>query len=308
VPESTQLDPPQVFLSFSGADRPHARRLSDALGAQGITTFLDQQNIFGTDIVLAINDALTESDYFVLLWSKRCQDHSWVAAEWAAALHRELDRRRSFLFVVRLDDHDLPPLLAPRQFLDARDFDWSATASSLISFWDRDRAVGQTVLPSPRRQGEPVPHSRGGLSHGGEGAEHGVYVRNQDLGVAHLATVPASVTGEELYRLIHRELALEGEVTALSGAVGLRFRYTLVRGGRPVEDDPDARLDTVDGEVIDLRVQVIPFGPDGSSSIFSYLGDDPAGALTPEMIRELTYRAFHHLTPRRTRHSGAVRE
>jgi hypothetical protein len=88
---------PQVFLSFAGNDREKAKRLHDDLVDRGMDTFVDERNVaIGDNFVLAINQRITQSDYFVLLWSQYSVDRPWVEAEWSSAFARELRERRSF--------------------------------------------------------------------------------------------------------------------------------------------------------------------------------------------------------------------
>jgi len=138
---------PRVFLSFAGRDRMTAHRLCQDLRVCGLDSFVDEQSIApGENFVLAINQALTQSDYYVLLWSHACVDRPWVNEEWSAAFVRELREQRSFLFIVRLDTTPLPPLLASRQYYDAF-ANWDKMVNGLAAAWHRDRAVGEPVLP-----------------------------------------------------------------------------------------------------------------------------------------------------------------
>ncbi len=154
----------------------------------------------GGNLVLDINRALTQSDYFVLLWSRASRDRPWVDAEWSAAFARELQERRSFLFIVRLDKTPLPPLLAPRQYVDAFDNNWGELVGELAAIWHRDRAVGEPVLPAP--------HSA--AKNDGEGKRPIIvlYIRNRALSVAHVIAVPKESKGQELESLVRKHSAL----------------------------------------------------------------------------------------------------
>lgn len=274
-----------VFLSYAGPDREKADRLRRDLDKHGIGAPLFEP---GKDLVQAINRALTQSDYFVLLWSKNADGRPWVEAEWSAAFVRQLREQRSFLFIVRLDMTRLPALLAPRHYLDAFDDNWTEMVNELVAAWRQDRGVGVPVLPAP----------------GPELAVHGaahdptieLYVRNKQLSVAHVIAVPENSTGQQLERQVHKDLALPHDETKFNGRVGPRFCYQLKHAERqiPVDNTPLADLGIKDRSNIDLEVQVQWVGPTGPSSTVTYRGgpsSDPALALKQSP-------AFAHLIPR----------
>lgn len=147
---------PKVFLSFAGNDRAMAKRLADDLEMYGVEAFYDARDIaLGGNLVLSINRAMAESHYYVLLWSGNCVDRPWVDEEWAAAYVREISEERSFLFIVRLDETPLPPLLAVRRYLDGV-HDWPSVARDLAGTWLDDLDTGAPVFrpPDPKPQTE----------------------------------------------------------------------------------------------------------------------------------------------------------
>ncbi|WP_020670260.1 toll/interleukin-1 receptor domain-containing protein [Amycolatopsis nigrescens] len=292
MPYPARFTRSKVFVSFAGDDRPMAERLGKELDERGIEAFIDVQHILpGENLVLAIDKAIDESDYFVLLWSRHTVDRPWVDLEWTTALARDLDRRRSFLFVVRLDSTPLPPILGMRRYLDAFG-SWEAVADELAATWHRDREVGMPVLPALREvdvfDGEPTIV---------------LYVRNLDLSVAHVVAMPSSVTGAELKDEVRKALALPDRVPALDGKVGLNFHYRFSIDGETIPDQSSA-LRITDGSMIDLEVTMSSWGPKGSNGDVTYrrkaLGserDEPA-KLHPDMPHVLINSAFEHLEPR----------
>ncbi|MDQ2881916.1 MAG: TIR domain-containing protein [Actinomycetota bacterium] len=282
------MRPPRVFLSFAGPDRATAERFREDLRQRDIEAFVFQQ---GKNLVLDINQALAQSDYFVLLWSQAAVDRRWVDAEWSAAFARELAQRRSFLFIVRLDMAPLPPLLAPRHYLDAVDSDWGELVNELVASWRGDRAVGEPVLPAPCSTGTT----------NGEGGRRSIVlrVRNRALSVAHVIAVPEESTGQQLERLVRVALALPDVEKKFGGAVGMRFYYQLHGAGGQISGDGAtlAELRIADGDTIDLVVQVESFGPSGSTSAVTYR-QGSATRLSPATTRSLVNSAFNHLIPR----------
>lgn len=273
-----------VFLSYAGPDREQADRLRRDLDKHGIGAPLFE---LGKDLVQGINRALTQSDYFVLLWSKNADGRPWVEAEWSAAFVRQLQEQRSFLFIVRLDMTPLPALLAPRHYLDAFDDNWTEMVNDLVAAWREDRGVGVPVLPAPGT--ELAPHGAA------QDPTIELYVRNKELSVAHVIAVPENSTGQQLERQVHKDLALPDDETRFNGAVGARFRYQLKHAERqiPADDTPLAELGIKDGSTIDLEVQVEWVGPSGPSPTVTYRGDPSSGSAP--VLKQ--FSVFAHLIP-----------
>jgi hypothetical protein len=262
-----------------------AEKLGRELGEHGFDAFVDERSIAaGENIILAIGDAVAQADYFVLLWSQHSLDRPWLDLEWTGALTRELDERRSFLFIVKLDETPLPSLLAPRKYLDA--FGHSdRVAKELAATWLRHKKLGLTVLPAPCLVDT---YKRPAIV---------LYVRNRALSVAHVVVVPADANGSELHVLVRTALALPHEQSSFGGTVGMRFRYRLMVDGVPVADRPPAELRIAEYSTLDLTVEVEQFGPDGSTgrSVFrNGEAQEYSDALTHTLIRS----AFGHLIPR----------
>lgn len=282
----SEVRPPRVFLSFAGNDRATAERLRQDLRERDIEV---PDFPPGGNLVLEINRALAQSDYFVLLWSQAAVDRQWVDVEWSAAFARELRERRSFLFIVRLDRTPLPALLAARHYLDAVDNNWNDFVSKLAAIWAQDRAVGVPLLPAPY----PVSTENGG----NERRSIVLRVRNRALSVAHIITVPEDSTGRQLANLVRIELALPDVEERFGGTVGMRFYYQLKNFFGPIHDDDGlSKLHIADGDTIDLEVQVESFGPDGSSPVIIYRESVPT-SLSPATTRSLINSAFGHLIP-----------
>lgn len=276
----SHVDQPRVFISFAGTDRPMAERLGEELAQRGIEPFVDVVGIVaGDNIVLAIERAITQSDFFVLLWSQHTVERPWVTHEYTIALGRDLDHEPAFLFVVRLDDTPVPLSLSMRKYLDVS-IGWGTVADQLTAAWRRDLAVGLRVLPAP----EPQPARESDMV---------LYVRNRAFSVAHLVSVVPSPTAEQLMDTVRAALRLPDKVTELNGKVGMTFRYRLAADGEPIVDA--TRLAA--GDVIDLEVEVEPWGPGGQLSRYTFWDDGPAGP-QPAMIRKLINTGLGHLRPR----------
>jgi TIR domain-containing protein len=279
---------PRVFLCFAAADHAKAERLGRDLKAHGVDTASHGYQIGpGANILLAADRAMTESDYFVLLWSEAARNQPWIDEQWSAAFARELrEQHRRFFFVVRLDETPLQStILAARPQVDARR-DWDAAVAELVATWAHEGALEHPALPAPN---PPL-----------RAPELTVYVRNTSLRVyLKLEHVPADATGRQLQDEIRAELQLPSQVTEFGGAVGLRFSYRfLYGGGEPLpEDKPLASLGLGHRSWVELEVGIEPYGPDGGSASGVFLSDDEPAELSPALLRSLADSAFAHLRP-----------
>jgi hypothetical protein len=282
---------PRVFLCFAAADHTKAERLARDLRSRGVAIASYEYSIGpGENIALAAERALTQSDYFVLLWSRSAVDKPWIDEQWTAAFVHGLRERRRFLFVVRLDEETeetrLPMLLATRPHLDAYG-DWDEAVNELVSTWSRERAFGHPILPAPcpaERRAQP-------------GYSIVLYARNQALNVSHVLVVPARSTGRDLQAQIRAELRLPDQVSEFQDSVGLRFTYQFMNDDEPLRDEPLTALGLTDGGCVDIVVEVEPFGPDGPSTWQTYLGPDEEPELSPALLRSLVDLALGHLMP-----------
>lgn len=284
--QPSEIHAPRVFVSYAGNDRVTAERFRQDLRERDIEAFVFPP---GGNIVLDINRALTQSDYFVLLWSQASRDRPWVDAEWSAAFARELQERRSFLFIVRLDTTPLPSLLAPRQYLDVSGGGWDEVVNELAATWHRDIAVGEPVLPAPHSPVADIGEVQRTIV---------IYVRNRALSVAHTIVVPEESTGQDLENLVRDALALPDIEEKFDGAIGMRFYYRLKNAGEQISVDSGKLVDShiVNGSTIDLEVQVEAFGPGWRSPIVIYR-HFPSTDLSPAETRALLNSAFGHLIP-----------
>ncbi|MFD5825424.1 TIR domain-containing protein [Lentzea sp. NPDC060358] len=259
---------PKVFLSFAGEDRRHAEHLRAELEERNVTAFLGETGETPGTAAAAVDEALATSDYHVLLWSAGSARPEWAVEEWAAAFTREVTRRRAFLFIVRLDEEPLPPLLAPRKHIDLVD-----AADRLVATWRADRKSELPVFP------QPVPPAP-------DGPTVSLSVRSHDLGVTHVVMAPLHVTGAELYQVVFDALRLPTEQATFDGSTGMRFSYELFRQNESIPADQS----TVDmtPDVVDIAVRVESHGArDGASD----------EGLDVDQQRMLLVAAFRHLLP-----------
>lgn len=107
---------PDIFLSYSSADRDHVTRLVEALQQQGWSVWWDRQILPGQAWESVIEKVLEKSRCIVVVWSKSSINSSWVRIE--AGLGRE----RGKVAPVLLEDVPIP--IAFRQIQTASLIGW----------------------------------------------------------------------------------------------------------------------------------------------------------------------------------------
>ncbi|HKI04704.1 MAG TPA: toll/interleukin-1 receptor domain-containing protein [Thermoanaerobaculia bacterium] len=289
---------PRVFISYADPDDAFARRLVSDLTVRGIETFFAPKDVQpGETIPVHLSRGLEQSDYFVLLVSAHSVGRRWVEEEWSTALFREINERRAFLFLLRLDETVPPGILAARRYLDAFR-DWNKAVERLIETWERDwqsRQRAVDVLPAP------------GLPDSPQDAEWGLYIFNTSLSVEHFLRTSPRLSCRQLQARVRTSLQLQDTVSILDGKLGMRFSYSLLRKGFPLE--PELHLIEAgieEDSVLDLLVKAEPFGP--NLLVQPVVFRAPAGgpSLTEAVQRDLLLKAFGHLLPWPSRRRGAA--
>lgn len=109
-----------IFLSHTGVDKPIVRQVNAELALLGAETHFDELGVLNGDIINEwIDRALDATTLFTLFWSAAAANAPWVKAEWTAAHWKFISEPHKFI-VVRLDDTELPVLLASKKWIDAR--------------------------------------------------------------------------------------------------------------------------------------------------------------------------------------------
>lgn len=116
---------PKVFISYASEDEAHARKLYEALKADGFDPWYDKEGLRGGDRWDdVIPDALEQVDYVVVVQSRAlaAKAFSYVNREIDLALKRQQLARRGIRFIipVRVDDSPLLDDLKHLQTLDLR--------------------------------------------------------------------------------------------------------------------------------------------------------------------------------------------
>jgi tetratricopeptide (TPR) repeat protein len=150
---------PDVFLSYAREDRATAQALAEALQAQGLRVWWDQEIPVGHDFTKAIADKLASARMTCVLWSQASVVSAFVRDECTRA------RDAGKLLPIRIDEVDIPLGFGTLQTLDLLHWNGQLDAGSFPTVRDEIlRAVHNSHLWKPR------PSSRRGQGATGSGS------------------------------------------------------------------------------------------------------------------------------------------
>jgi hypothetical protein len=133
-----------IFLSHSSEDKPLVRRLAKGLEQAGYTVWLDEWKIrVGECIVTAIEHAITDCRFVILVLSPNSISSGWVNQEWRATYWAEIEDGRIRVLPVLAEKCVVPVLLRTKRYVDlSSDFatGLSSLNSSLSAFIAEDSA------------------------------------------------------------------------------------------------------------------------------------------------------------------------
>jgi TIR domain len=112
--EEAPTPAPRVFLSYTVDNLDLARRVAEALEANGIETWWDKWCIYpGDSLRQKIDEGISECTHFLVLLTPQSIGKPWVNQEMDAGLVRKLNNQCRFLPVrYELPASALPPLLS----------------------------------------------------------------------------------------------------------------------------------------------------------------------------------------------------
>lgn len=125
-------DKRQVFLSYAFADREVARTMAEKLRQHGLKVWFDEYELKVADsLAEKIRDAISSSDYLIVLLSPNSVKSRWVRKELDSAFARELASRDITLLPVMIADCEVPRFLEQRVLIDIRT-DYAIGISKLV--------------------------------------------------------------------------------------------------------------------------------------------------------------------------------
>jgi hypothetical protein len=141
-----------VFLSHNRREKPWVRQLAKLLIDQGRSIFFDEDSIApGENIVAAIEKAVADSRYVLLVVSRASMESRWVAMEMQYAIHGDPDARGGRLIPLILDDLRADPLRLALRTINCVDLTEPATRDDQLRKVLRHLGVESwATIPLPR--------------------------------------------------------------------------------------------------------------------------------------------------------------
>jgi len=155
----------QVFFSYAAENRAVVDAYVAAFERLGIDVWIDHTKInHGESIVELLNKAIDECDVAVVFFSEAYARKPWTNEEQRALLYEFVESNRvgaeqRTIFVVKLDDTPLPPMLRHRLWRGSNDV---ATIAGSIADW-----IGVDAQPEQTTQNRvisAVPNELGGVA------------------------------------------------------------------------------------------------------------------------------------------------
>lgn len=111
-----------VFISYSRKDSgSFVQFLVERLELCGVSTFYDQVDIaVGQPLIQAIERAVDEARYVLVVMSPEYFASQWATQEWQMAMAQESSRRENKVIPILYRDCDIPPILAAKVYADFR--------------------------------------------------------------------------------------------------------------------------------------------------------------------------------------------
>jgi len=110
-----------IFLSYSSRDREFAAKLAKAFRQRGVSVWWDAWEMrAGDSLTQKIQDAISQSSFFVAVLSPHSVNSSWVKVELRTALSAEISTNRLVVLPALIADCEIPPFLIDKVYADFR--------------------------------------------------------------------------------------------------------------------------------------------------------------------------------------------
>jgi TIR domain-containing protein len=113
-----------VFLSYGHGDKQFVRRIARNLTDNGITVWIDEEEILaGDSLIERIRGGIESVRFFVVVISENSIRSRWVRSELDIAMNKEIEGKKLRVIPILLgpiSDEDLPSFLVGKRFVDCR--------------------------------------------------------------------------------------------------------------------------------------------------------------------------------------------
>jgi len=126
--------PQKLFLCHASQDKYFVRQVRNDLADAGHSTWMDEFEIqVGDSIVDKINSATESTDGILLFISNASNASAWAKKEWQSALAKYLRLGRPKIYPIRIEDCEVPSIIADIRYADFADSYKDGLESLLVS-------------------------------------------------------------------------------------------------------------------------------------------------------------------------------
>lgn len=124
----------QIFISHAKEDNFLVHRIIKILDDNNIKKWVDLEQLdnLGSSVNEKINDGLSSSKYFLLLWSEHASKSEFVKKEYNAATSHDYDILL-IKIIIRLDKTKLPPLLADKKYYEVTEAELESVVEGIVN-------------------------------------------------------------------------------------------------------------------------------------------------------------------------------
>ncbi|WP_243448479.1 toll/interleukin-1 receptor domain-containing protein [Candidatus Thiosymbion oneisti] len=108
------------MVSYSSQDAEIVEQFAEILRKNDLNVWLDKWAIhFGSDIVQEVEKGIDDAEFLILMLSRASIESGWVEKEWRSKFTKELQQKKTKVICVKLEDCEIPTLLASKKYVDA---------------------------------------------------------------------------------------------------------------------------------------------------------------------------------------------
>jgi hypothetical protein len=255
----------KIFLSHASSETEQAIKVADLLHKAGLEPVIDADEIrTGDSFISFMDEAITDCDYCLLLWSRAASKGRWVKEEWQSAYYRSVTTNQSFLVIGRLEDLDPPPMLRPRSWIELFP-ELEIGIEKLVTMWRDDEAAADASNRPVCPPQCPLPVDSSGQT---------VYISSRVFGKTFPFDVDFEVPTAFVTDSIVDYLAAPRQHDH-KGMLGCRYEYSLSDGREILDPVQSLKSQNIaEKSLLWLQVVITPFaagesvGPESTGATF----------------------------------------
>lgn len=108
------------MVSYSSQDAEIVEQFAEILRKNDLNVQLEKQAIhFGSDIVQEVEKSIDDAEFLILMLSRESIESGWAEKEWRSKFTEELQQKKTKVICVKIEDCEIPTLLAFKKYVDA---------------------------------------------------------------------------------------------------------------------------------------------------------------------------------------------